>query len=157
MEFSADGEVDRGATRVLARVEEDGARVVIVQAHSKQEAEAIAYRQRQRMAQRHRRTRLRAEGKCDCGRARDLPGKTCSHCLKTQKDHTARYLARKRGEVVPPVSKAPAFAARRAEQAEAVRLEVLEEIDRQWTRLGTAGFRLWLRREIRSLKAKEVA
>jgi hypothetical protein len=100
---------------------------------------------------RENRARLRAEGRCDCGRERDLPGKNCSVCLQKSREYDARALARKHGENVPPADWKGSRDARRAADAEALRLSVLEEVDQVWRSKGAVGLRIWLRRELARL------
>lgn len=130
---------------------DDSRRVFFVKALDEGAAEAagkIAFNAYYRKRQRAHRAKLRSEGRCDCGRALDAGGKVCKFCRKRSRLYDARAEAKKRGEVVQPLSRKETRDARRFDEAAAFRREILEEVDRKWRELGTLKFRIWLRRQI---------
>ena len=68
-----------------------------------------------------------------------------------------RRKARAQGETLPKLDKRVARQERRTADAAAMRRDILEEVDAKWAELGTVGFRVWLRRELRALREKAVA
>jgi len=90
------------------------------------------------------------EGKCRCGRARDVlgdngkPRKRCSLCLESNAEYKERSKRRAQGEELPHRARLEVMEERRSADRAALRLEVLAEVDAKWTELGTLMCRRWL-------------
>lgn len=137
--------------------------VFYVRARSEKAAGKAAYNAYHRLRLRDRRARYRAEGKCDCGRARDVrkPGSNeffinCSACLKGMTDSKERKRRRDAGEDVPRPSVGESLRRRRQAEREEHRLEVLREVNRRFL-ADRQGFARWLQGEIEKLAGRSAA
>lgn len=106
-----------------------------------------------------RRARYHAEGRCKCGRKRDrLPLLACSGCAARHAVHEERKAARDRGEEVPKLDRRVVLQERKQSEADAIRLQVLEEARDAWRRHSTVGsYTRWLEGEIQKLAGRKVA
>lgn len=95
-----------------------------------------------------RRARYHADGKCGCGRERDLEGRKCSECIRQRQEHKKRSAARARGEEVAPIDKAETYRKRLIRERGEYRAEVLSEVRTQALRLSPREFYGWLDAEI---------
>lgn len=133
--------------------------VFFVLARDAEHAGRLAMRLYQLADNRRRRARYAAEGKCPyCARPQDRkPGGRCSVCLARHTQETKRARKRDRGIAVTKPDPKVARRERREAEDQALRRDILEEVDTKWSELGTVGFRVWLRRELRALRERSVA
>lgn len=109
----------------------------------------------QREAARARKRAYRVLGLCGCGRKPDPGFKQCRTCLDGSKTSLKRKQARARGEDVVTLPKSIAFAARKREEADRVRLETLQEVYKMF--MGTKkclNFLDWIEGQIAKLEGK---
>lgn len=161
VELDLDGNVQR-CERVDAKPEHAGCGVVYVLADDEGSAKKKAYNLYQRIRLTERRVRYLAEGKCRCGRDRDLTGKReCSKCRERGRLHWARQTAKKKGApapALPPQQRKERLAERRDEARASIRLEVLQEVFAAWQDSATNGqFTAWLTKELGIVAGKAVA
>lgn len=111
-----------------------------------------------------RRARYHAEGLCKCGRKRDRPNpagglfQVCSGCASRHAVHEERKRQRDRGETVAPLDRRVVLQERKQTEAEALRLEVLQECRDAWRSHATVGgYTRWLESEIAKLSQRKVA
>lgn len=99
------------------------------------------------------------EGKCRCGRLRDVQGHVrCAVCMDANKVYKKRSRARAKGEELPPkAERRDVIAARKDSERAAIRISALEEVNAVWERLGTIGLRDWLRKQIPKAAHRRVA
>lgn len=155
----------------VASAEASDRMVFFVRASSPEEASRLAFNKHSAMLLKRRRQRYAAEGKCRCGRARDTLGrKDCSECRKRDRLHDERHQAKKRGEVLEPLSAgqtalrrreaeaAAQRAAGRQEGAAEMRLAVLREVQVAWREAPNNGsFTAWLAAQIEAITGRRVA
>jgi hypothetical protein len=124
--------------------------VFFVLAESAKEAARLARNDHDRRLLAARRARYDAEGVCRCGAKRDRPGfKTCARCSELHKKHEQRVALRRQGIEVPKPDRRLVLQERKQTEAEAARLEVLEEVRKAWINNRTVGaFSAWLNGEI---------
>jgi len=126
--------------------------LVYVEAWDEHEARRRAARERQRILQGIRHANRELQGLCRCGRERDDPTrKRCADCRRREHNDHARSRARCRGEAVSPPPKAIAFAKRREEVRQQIRLETLLEVQEALLSKGPAFLR-WFHAEIAKLR-----
>jgi hypothetical protein len=141
----SEGTTELGVFFVLA----DSAEAAAKQAINAQAARLLAAR----------RARYDAEGVCRCGSKRDRPGfKTCKRCSDLHKKHEQRVALRRAGHDVPKPDRRTVLQERKQTEAEASRLDVLEEVRAAWRNHNTVGgFTRWLEAEIAKLAGRKVA
>lgn len=133
--------------------------VFYILAETAKEAARLAGNEQARKLLAARRARYDAEGVCRCGSKRDRPGfKTCSRCSELHKKHEQRVALRRQGVDVPKPDRRAVLQERKQTEAEAARLEVLEEVRAQWRMHPTVGgFTRWLENEIAKVAGRKVA
>jgi hypothetical protein len=147
-------------SELVSEAGKDGNGVYFVRAHDRAQATRLASRSHEAEVLRARRARYAKEGKCRCGRERDLPdAKTCSSCRRQSLDAQERSDRRKRGEVVPSPDRRTAIAARRESERADLRVEVLNEVlSASRRKRSIEALREWIWSEIKKVTGrKEVA
>jgi len=154
---------DSGKTVTIKKVERrenDTSDVFFVLAIDEKQAGRKAFNEYMRVAQARRRAKLIAEGKCPwCSRKNDRgSGKRCSICLRSNLGYEARRRARVKGEDIPRPDRAVAVEKRKSADREAIRADVLIEVQRAWTNARTHGqFSQWLADQVEAASGKKVA
>jgi hypothetical protein len=151
----------RGKVRSWRRVEaqgQDGVAVVYVLAESEAEVGRLAYNAYQRALLKARRAKLEAEGRCRCGRPKDLDGKRCSRCVELGRIYNRRRDAKRRGETVPPMHRKDRDEERKAEFRRDFELSILIECENALEACRTkADFGRWLAGRIANLQRRRAA
>lgn len=139
--------------------------VFYIRAKSPEAAGKAAFNAYYKLRLRARRAKLRAEGKCDCGRARDVPVKPgskelramCAGCLKNNMESHERKRRRDAGEDVPSPDKSETLRLRREAERSELRLDTLRQVNRQFLALPKVDFMRWLQKELTALVGRSAA
>ncbi len=162
VEVDQDGKVI--SIREVERAGTDRGGVFYIRARSEKAAGKAAFNAYYKLRVRARRAKLRAEGKCDCGRPRDLPvapgSKTlralCRACTESNRESHDRKRRRDAGEAVPMPDKGETLRRRREAERAEDRLEILRQVNRRFL-ADRAGFARWLQGEIEKLAGRSAA
>lgn len=108
--------------------ETDGGLVHFVRARDIKQAWTKAEKRLHAAKARARRAQYERDGKCRCGREKDVPGgKRCSICVEEKRAENARRRDREHGEVVPTPDRHETIVRHRDIDRAVVRLETLRE------------------------------
>lgn len=150
VEFDARGHVVR--VTLQSAPGESTNTVVYVEAKGIEAAGKLAERLYSRRKVAERRAKYKAEGKCPCGRERDLDGVHCSVCLSNKQGTRERRRMGLNRPDATALRLAKSDTRRRDRRAE-MRHEVLLELEAKLaTFRSVAAAQLWVRREIRKLQ-----
>jgi hypothetical protein len=151
----------RGKVRSIKQVErqgEDGVSVVYVLAGDPANVSRLAHNAYQNALLKARRAKLEAEGRCRCGRPKDLDGQRCSRCIELARIYNRRRDAKRRGEEVEPMHRRDRDEERRAEFRREFELSILVECENALEACRTKGdFARWLRQRMAKLEGRRRA
>jgi len=131
VETDADGKTVK-CELAVAR-EHDTGLVFFVRARDTRHAGRLAFNAYMLAVTKARHAQYAREGRCKCGRDRDVAGKKmCSGCLARNAEYKKRNARRAAGETIPHQSRLEVIEQRRADDRDALRLAVLEEVRGWW-------------------------
>jgi hypothetical protein len=133
----------------------NGLGVIYVLAFDRKGAQKAAFNEYCNIRNKLRRARYDQEGKCDCGRMRDIEGKRkCTVCIAMRRRSKERAQAKARGEDVEQLDRVETYRKRRETEGAVLRRVVLEEVWQRWLK-APESFTAWLAAEI-GVEAKRV-
>lgn len=152
IEMDTDGRMVKAEP--VEAVGQNGLGVLYVLAFDIQAAKKAAFNTYCALRNKIRRARYHSEGKCGCGRARDIEGnRKCSECIRQRHRSKDRANAKKRGEPVEVLDKTETYRKRRETERQELRLEVLREVREQATSLPPRAFYRWLDEQLQPASA----
>jgi hypothetical protein len=145
-----DGNGKAGIPVPVEALGENGLSRVYVLAYDIKQASKAGFNAYCALRNQIRRARYDAEGKCGCGRVRDIEGKKkCKECIKQRQRSKSREKQKKRGEPLEVLDKTETYRKRREDEARQSRLAVLTEVRAAWQNMNTVrAFSAWLAEQI---------